>query len=282
MICLRNDVLSVKIKERGAELSSAVRGGREYIWQGDEATWGGQCPVLFPVCGRLRGGIYRFGGQTYAMPLHGFAKGKLFSVRQDSAAEAVFTLSDDEETRALYPFSFVFSLTYALCGDELSVTYAVRNAGKERMWFNFGSHESYRTEGEGWTLRFAEREDLALLDLTPQGLLAGTRSLLSKGAAEVRIGKELFVQDSLVLDGLRSRSVLLCRGGAPAVQVRFAEGDRLVLWRMEGAPFFCIEPWNGLPDLAGADGELTRKEGILSLGAGERFAKEHVIRFFPL
>ena len=208
MIELNDGTLSVKIKERGAELSSVVLGGREYIWQGDEKIWSGQCPVLFPICGKLRDGTYRYGGRTYSMELHGFAREKIFSVKQVSPQEAVFTICDDEQTRAQYPFSFVFSVTYTLQGGELKITYSVYNRGNEPMWFNFGSHESYRTEGqEGvWTLEWSEWEDLVLRDLSPNGI-SDSHTLLRENTKEVCIEQSLFVQDSLVFDGLRSREV---------------------------------------------------------------------------
>jgi galactose mutarotase-like enzyme len=32
-----------------------------------------------------------------------------------------------------------------------------------------------------------------------------------------------------------------------------------------GAPFLCIEPWHGIPDMSDTSGRLADKEGILSL-----------------
>ena len=281
MIELNDGTLSVKIKERGAELSSVVLGGREYIWQGDEKIWSGQCPVLFPICGKLRDGTYRYGGRTYSMELHGFAREKIFSVKQVSPQEAVFTICDDEQTRAQYPFSFVFSVTYTLQGGELKITYSVYNRGNEPMWFNFGSHESYRTEGqEGvWTLEWSEREDLVLRDLSPNGI-SDCHTLLRENTKEVCIEQSLFVQDSLVFDGLRSREVTLKCEGQPAVQIRFPGFDYLVLWKMPNAPYLSIEPWNGLPDRENTSGELSEKYGIRRLGGGELCAMTHFIRFF--
>jgi galactose mutarotase-like enzyme len=42
----------------------------------------------------------------------------------------------------------------------------------------------------------------------------------------------------------------------------------LGLWTRPGFPFFCIEPWHGLPDMTGADGELSRRPGITMLEPG--------------
>lgn len=52
---LKNDELTVEFKPEGATISSIKdRDGVEYLWQGNPEYWGGQAPVLFPICGSLR------------------------------------------------------------------------------------------------------------------------------------------------------------------------------------------------------------------------------------
>ena len=40
MQILKNDILTIKVKEHGAELQSVRKGSVEYLWQGDPAYWG--------------------------------------------------------------------------------------------------------------------------------------------------------------------------------------------------------------------------------------------------
>jgi len=39
-----------------------------------------------------------------------------------------------------------------------------------------------------------------------------------------------------------------------------------------GAPFLCIEPWHGIPDMSDTSGRLADKEGILSLEPDAAFS----------
>ena len=167
MIELKNEKLTVQIKEYGAEIASVKNAaGREYFWRGDAKIWSGQAPILFPICGRLLNRAYRLGDKTYTMNSHGFARRKTFSCTKISDMCAVFTLCDDEETRAQYPFAFRFSVRYELCGDTLQITNEVENTGDKTMYFNFGSHEAYAADGnfEDWSVEFAKTENLRVME----------------------------------------------------------------------------------------------------------------------
>ena len=56
MLCIESPNLSVKIKEKGAELCSIYdkEKERELLWQGDRRLWAEQAPILFPFIGRLK------------------------------------------------------------------------------------------------------------------------------------------------------------------------------------------------------------------------------------
>ena len=46
---------------------------------------------------------------------------------------------------------------------------------------------------------------------------------------------------------------------------------QLGVWQAKDAPFVCIEPWHGLADRDGYDGEFKDREGIVRLAPGEAF-----------
>lgn len=278
---IENEFLRAEIKERGAELSSVKnRGGYEYIWQGDEKIWAKQCPVLFPVCGRLVNKKYRYGGNTYEMNSHGFASASVFRAERLSETAALFTLTENEETLAQYPFCFVFSVKYELVGRELVVEYAVKNADDKDLYFSFGAHEAYNVRDfDRWSVEFERQEDLYVKKQASLGYLGEGRELFRAGVKELPLNYELFLNDALIFDGLRSRFVTLKREGRSVVTVDFHGFDELLLWTKAGAPYLCIEPWNGLPDYADTDGEFTRKKGIRKLAAGETFSSVHRIGF---
>jgi galactose mutarotase-like enzyme len=65
METLSNEQLRIQVAPHGAELSSIVIAGKEYLWQADPAFWKRHSPVLFPIVGRVWEDEYRIGGQTF-------------------------------------------------------------------------------------------------------------------------------------------------------------------------------------------------------------------------
>ena len=57
-----NDILTVEIAEKGAELMSVKsnKDGCEYLWQGDAKYWEDRSPVLFPICSSVADDIYTY------------------------------------------------------------------------------------------------------------------------------------------------------------------------------------------------------------------------------
>ena len=282
MIELKNELLTVTVAERGAEIVSVKNAaGYEYIWQADPKFWAKHSPLLFPVCGRLRGFAYTYAGKRYEMGNHGFAQRKIFTAERMSGTEAAFTLTEDAETLAEYPFRFVLRQRYALGGEVLRAFTRVENPARTPLYCNFGSHEAYAAGGNfsDWSVRFEREEDLVLKEQV-NGNLSGRRIPYAEGVRELPLRQEMFDNDSLLFDGLKSRRVALLHRGKEAVEVRFGPYEHLLLWTKPGAPYLAIEPWNGLPDRADADGELPHKAGILRIDGGGAVEMEHSIRFF--
>src|SRR6476646_4404150 len=139
---LQNNILSVAISTKGAELQSIIHKdfGLEYMWSGDPKFWGKKSPVLFPIVGGLKNDSYTYKGKTYQLNRHGFARDMEFEVTDQNEDSIIFRLDSNEETLAKYPFRFMFSIQYRLDSNRLSITYAVRNTGDEEMLFSVGGH----------------------------------------------------------------------------------------------------------------------------------------------
>ena len=282
MILLQEGDVRIQIAERGAEIVSVKKGAREYIWQANPQFWAKHSPLLFPVCGRLRDFTYTYAGSSYRMGNHGFAQRMTFSAEQLSDAEAVFTLRENEETLAEYPFPFRLTQHYRLAGGTLYVRTEAENTGGAPMYCNFGSHEAYATDGDftDWAVYFEKKEDLVLIEQNKTGQLTGRRIPYKDDADMLPLSWKLFENDSLLFDRLRSKYVTLAYRGEPTVRVGFADYEHLLLWTKPGAQYVAIEPWNGLPDPADADGLLQHKLGILRLDPGEKKEGTHSITFY--
>ena len=113
MIELKNDQLTIKVAEMGAELQSIVDSdGREYLWQADPKYWPRRSPILFPIVCSVENDTYTVDGQEYHLPRHGFARDTEFTLVAESANKVVFALHESEETLKVYPFPFLTSSLY--------------------------------------------------------------------------------------------------------------------------------------------------------------------------
>src|SRR5205814_8020187 len=78
-------------------------------------------PILFPLVSKNRVGDkdhhYEWNGKVFEMPQHGFARRSKWSVKEQTPTSITMELTDNETTRANYPFSFRFCLTYRLNQD---------------------------------------------------------------------------------------------------------------------------------------------------------------------
>ena len=83
---IHNDLLSVAIDTKGAELQSIIHKdfGLEYIWSGDPKFWGKKIPVLFPIVGTLKNNSYQYNGNTYQLGRHGFARDMDFEITEQN------------------------------------------------------------------------------------------------------------------------------------------------------------------------------------------------------
>src|SRR5690554_2852394 len=105
-IRLNNPWVQASFKLQGAEISSFVLGGTEYIWQADPEIWARHTPVLFPIVGQLKDNTYFVDGKVYHLSQHGFARDSEFKLIEQTSTKVVFLLESDPETLKAYPFSF--------------------------------------------------------------------------------------------------------------------------------------------------------------------------------
>jgi galactose mutarotase-like enzyme len=83
---------------------------------------------------------------------------------------------------------------------------------------------------------------------------------------------DLFTNDVLIFDQLKSESVLYSAESGPRLEVRFPGASYLGVWTRPGAPFVCIEPWQGVTDPAGFSGDIREKPGIFMVSPGNSHA----------
>jgi galactose mutarotase-like enzyme len=281
MITLRNGLWGARISETGAELKSLAHlpTGREHIWHGDPAWWNGSAPVLFPVIGGLKDGQYIYEGKTYALPSHGFARGSAFTVTHAEEDSAELTLVSSAKTREGYPFDFSLKVSFRLERAGICVRYEVANTGSGRMYFSIGSHPAFVVpfaDGalENYYVLFEREEELERWFLKDGVIVAGKTAEVLENCRVLNISRSCFDQGAMIFKHPRSREFTIANSLNPhSVRVITDGVPYLGVWsKPGGAPFLCIEPWHGIPDMSDASGNLADKEGILTLEPGGLFA----------
>ena len=288
MIDLHNELLTVTIDPKGAEMQMLCRkdNGLNYLWRGDPTFWAKHSPVLFPIVGSLLGNTYSYGGKSYTLPRHGFARDKVFLVSNLEPAGAEFTLSDDASTRSVYPFPFLFRIRYRLEGSTLEVRYEIHNPGEGPLYFSVGGHPAFAvplvdgTQYEDYTLTFSKPET-ASRHVLQDGLLSTDETPFLREQSVIRLTHDLFAQDAIVLHGLRSETVTLGSTKTPhGLKFHIRDWPDLGIWAAPNASFVCIEPWQGHADEVTTDQQLTHKKGIVALAPSETWTRAWSVELF--
>lgn len=280
LIGIGGEGLSATINPLGAELwSLSDAEGHALMTDADPAFWTGHAPLLFPIVGTLNGDRYRLGNTHYTLSRHGFARRRQFALTSRDKASALFTLAADEETRAVYPFDFRLDMAFAIEGATLAMTATVTNAGATDMPFSLGYHPAfawplpYGARAEDHRIRFEKPEPARLCELDAgSGLVMPERRETPVEDRELALHPALFERDALIWDKLASRSLIWGAPGTPSLRIDFPDTPMLGLWQKPGAHYLCIEPWAGIADPVGFDGEIWDKPGIERLPPGENRA----------
>ncbi|MBQ8531871.1 MAG: aldose 1-epimerase family protein [Clostridia bacterium] len=279
MITIKNDYLTAKINEVGAELKSLVCNDTQYIWTGDERFWAGSAPLLFPICSGLKDDEYYLDGKKYTLQKHGYARFCKFEVENQVEDSVTFLLCSNEESLKQFPFRYELRVTYTLENKTLKVKYDVKNLSDDTMYFSIGAHEGYYCpEGiEEYDVILPEAETLDSTVLEGN-VLGNNKVRIIENSNRIALKYDYFAVDALVFKDMKARSaVLKNRNNGKAVKVTFEGCDYFLLWTKPDAPYICLEPWCGISDNKDTDKNFKTKEGIRQIAAGGNFVNEHSI-----
>ena len=280
IVTLNNEFFTVKIEDVGAQLASIVsKDGIQYLWQGNPEIWPWRAPLLFPLVGRLKDCQYTLEDETYTIGTHGFCRDAQFTAEQHSETSVSFHLSDSEETRKVYPFSFAFTVTYTLEGNRLIKAHKVENHSDREMYFEVGGHDGFcapLAEGEtmsDYAIRIPGLEAIQPYAMNEELMLVPKNVIVPLQDGRINLKPSVYGQDTIVLDQIPQGKVMLVDGqDRPRVTVECADFPYLGLWTMKkdfDTNYVCIEPWSALPDGTFVGRGLKDKMGIRSLLPGQ-------------
>lgn len=274
-VSIASESLRVVVSPLGAELQSVRSGdGAEWLWQGAPAFWSGRAPLLFPVIGKSPNGSVTVDGAAFPMPPHGFARTSRFAVSERSTDRCRFRLVSSAETLAHYPFDFELNIDLHLQGSLLSTVVDIVNRGARPMPVSFGFHPAFVwplpgcSASERHVFRLAQTDEPMVRRLNTDGSLQPESQPSPFHAGELLLRHALFEADALIFERGTGSSFHYGVPGKPGIRVEQDNFPQLGLWTKPGAPFICIEPWQGLPVPSGASAELTQRPGIALLAPG--------------
>jgi len=286
---LENDYLSIDASPQGAELTSIFDKGAqlERLWTADPSVWNRHAPILFPFVGRLLNNSYRYGGKSYSLPQHGFARDRTFGVKRATDAIISYELTDTDATRANYPFAFHLQVDYTLVENQVRSAYTVSNPGSDTLYFSIGGHPGFRTpllDGETFSdyyIAFEKKETCGRWYVNEDGHIGDEEANYLLDTDMIPYTLDRFSEDALVFKGLESSQVSIKSfKNNHCVTLDFTGWPYLGIWsKPGGAPFICLEPWFGIADHVGHNGALTEKEGIMALEPGLNFCCEYGLSF---
>ncbi len=280
-IMIGNGLMTAKVNTHGGELKSLrSKAGNEYIWDGSEY-WKRSAPLLFPIVGGLEDGEVEIEGKIFHMGQHGFARDKDWTVTENTGDSVTLTLTDDEDTHEKYPYPFLLSVRYALVNKSVEMTFTVKNTGTGEMVYCFGTHPAIRcpfesapgTEFEGYRVEFEKDEIPTQPTLTAEKIIdRSARSSFMKDARTLLPRYDVFTAiDTVIFDEIHSHKIKLTEPvSGKYFEVRFDDFTQLGIWTPKaGAPFLCIEPWNGCAAIKGDGKKFTDKLGARALLPGK-------------
>lgn len=286
---LDNQYLKLAVKRNGAEIYSikSVKTGREFIWDANPKIWANHAPVLFPIVGALKDGIYFYEGKQYSLPQHGFMRANQQVILAEKAENFMkFLLKSNEETKAVYPFDFEFFTTYSLVESAVVVNHEVYNPSNKPLYFSLGAHPAFKcpiNKGEEYNdyyLEFEQAENSKTWEIDGGLIGKGTKDVFIY-PRELNLHRDIFNEGALVFKDLKSRNISLkCRKSKQVVSVSFEGFPYLGIWAKPQAEFVCIEPWIGIADSVDAKQEFTTKEGIVRLEPKQWFKATYRIDIY--
>ncbi len=281
MIELKNEQLTIRVAEKGAELQSVKDAdGREYMWQAGPE-WSRHSPILFPIVCSVNDNTYRVDGKEYHLSRHGFARDAEFTVVSQSPQKVTLALHDSEDTLKVYPYHFNLAISYKLEGPKIQVIWHVENTDCREIHFQIGGHPAFNVPGgklEG-RIKLDNEAPMTTLKSYPDGSHDMDEVPLEADMGIMEITEDFFRNDSVKIHRCQThRAMLVDTDGEPAVTVDY-QTPVCAFWSPYGkhAPFVCIEPWYGIGDPRGFHGEFKDKPLMNHLLPGASFMSRYTI-----
>lgn len=287
MKTLENNHLIIEINSKGAELSRifSKKNNSEVLWNGDSKHWGRHSPVLFPIVGRLKDNETFIDEISYNMNQHGFARDMEFELIDTTSNSLTYLVSDNEESKKRYPYSFELTIKYTLLDSCIKVEWFLKNTNSCEMYFSIGAHPAFNVPFDNNESLSDYYLDFNLSGDVNQYLLDGpfiSDVVKTDNISILDLKPELFINDALIYDNVNSIAICSKKNNFK-LNVSFKDFPLVGIWSPYYnetntiAPFICIEPWHGVADKIDSNKDYKSKLGINKLSSDEIFSTSYEI-----
>ncbi len=288
-ITIENEILKAEIESFGAELKSLVskNNSQEYMWEADPAFWGKTSPILFPFIGKLEDAAYTYNEKKYVADKHGFARDMDYTLVSKEEDRVVLSIESNTNTLGKFPFPFVLEVEYRLEGASLMEQWRVHNKGNETMYFSVGGHPAFACPLMANGVREGKRTDcfVKLYGVNDRDNVLSTEMNVEKGlltgdtfpvaldeVGRFAVAEHRFDKDALIFEKQGVTKVALAdKEGVEYVSVEAKSCPVWGVWSMptSDASYVCIEPWWGICDSEGYEGNLEDRPYTNSVEPGK-------------
>lgn len=272
---LKSRDAEVKVLQNGAMLTSLIKDGIEYLWQGDKEYWAGQAPVCFPIVGVLPNGEGTAFGKKCKMNRHGVARINPFEVRAQNKNSITFIQRADDNTRAAFPFDYELEIKYTLVGSTVTNEYIIRNIGECDMPFVIGGHPAFNcplTDKEAFEDYKVVFDKPMTKDVLRPDFFTGLvdnrkRYPILKDSNSIKLNHDLFEEnDAMIFDNIESKCATLIGKENKGIKIEYQDMTNLLIWSACKKPnFVALEPWTGISNCYDETDEIEKKRGMTIL-----------------
>ena len=285
---LSNNLISLTIDSKGAEIKSIRKDNIEYIHQDDPKTWNRSAPYLFPAIGCFKDKKTNINGVDYNLPKHGFVRDMKTTMVNKTDTSLTFEVTENEESLSYYPFKFIYRVTYTLNNETVIVKIDVINKDNVVLPFNLGLHPAFRVplfekeNFEDYTIYFNKKDNYKIptIDLVT-GLIDWQNTARTfEDFDTLPLNYDDYKNDALVFDNVQFDEITLKNNDSGyGIKLSFKDFKTVGIWTPNhvNANFICLEPWIGCADAPTSSGKYTDKKDIINLNPNETFTTEFTI-----
>lgn len=284
---LKNTHILVDVNPKGAEISQLrnLYATREVLWQVDLNYWNRTAPLLFPIVGKLRNDEYSFEGKNYQMKQHGFARDAEFDILEKTETTVHMRLVSNEDTRLQFPFDFQLDVKYFIENNKLKAENIIANTGEKTLPFSFGAHPGFSIQLPTETCSIVvhrqgkelEKTEVMQRHIIENGLYTGEKEPVTLINGEILLNESYFRQDAIVFKNEGITGMSLVQNNELIARLDAPTAPYWGIWKKQGAPFVCIEPWWGIADHLNSNSLLSEKEGIHWLAKNEVYSINYTL-----